>query len=128
MSDTPCKQAVAEYFAALRAMDVDRWINTFAPDAQSQDPVGTPPMRGHAALRDFLTGILGLFQQVGLTEDQVFLAGNSAAVKWTGKGTGRNGAEVTFEGIDVIDCNPEGKIIAVRAFWDPGPVMAAIQS
>ena len=114
-------------------MDVERWITTFAPDAESQDPVGTPAMRGRAALRDFLTGIFGLFQQVGLTEDHVFLAGNSAAVnsaavKWTGRGTGRNGAEVTFEGVDVIDCNPEGKIIAVRAFWDPGPVMPAIQS
>jgi len=26
--------------------------------------------------------------------------------------------------VDVIDCNEEGKIILVRAFWDAAPVMA----
>jgi hypothetical protein len=38
MSHTTCRQAVAEYFSALRAMDVDRWVDTFAPDAESHDP------------------------------------------------------------------------------------------
>jgi len=128
MPSVTCEQAVAEYFAAIRAMDPDRWVRTFAEDAQSQDPVGTPPMRGHAALHKFLTGVFSLFQELGLAEDHVFVSGNSAAVKWTGRGRGRNGASVTFEGVDVIDCNADGKIISVRAFWDPAPVMAAVQS
>ncbi|MDQ6662863.1 MAG: nuclear transport factor 2 family protein [Acidobacteriota bacterium] len=123
---TTCEQAVAEYFAALRAMDADRWVNTFASDAVSHDPVGVPPHHGHAALRQFLTGVLSLFQTVGLTEEHIFIAGNSAAVKWNGQGVGRNGRAVTFEGIDVIDCDAEGKIATVRAFWDPGPVIAAV--
>ena len=127
MTNLACKQTVTEYFAALRAMDVERWVNTFAENAESQDPVGTPAMRGHAALRQFLTGVLSLFDQFGLTEDNVFIAGTSVAVKWTGRGTGRNGANVLFEGVDVIDCNPEGKIVLVRAFWDPDPVMAALK-
>lgn len=123
-----CKQAIAEYFSALRAMDTDRWVNTFAPNAESHDPVGAPPLKGHTALREFLNGVMSLFETVGLTEDHVFITGNSAAVKWTGRGVGRNGRSVTFEGIDVIDCNEEGKITSVRAFWDPAPVIAAVQS
>lgn len=123
-----CEQAVAEYFAALRAMDVDRWVDTFAPDAVSHDPVGAPAHNGHAAIRAFLTGVVSLFETFGLTEDRVFLAGNSAAVKWTGCGIGRNGRSVTFEGIDVIECDGEGKIIAVYAYWDPTPVVTAVQS
>jgi steroid delta-isomerase len=125
---TSCKQTVEEYFAAIRAMDAERWANTFDANAVSHDPVGTPPLHGHEALRQFLTQVNSGFESLGLTEDSVFINGNSAAVKWTGKGTGRNGKSVTFEGIDVIDCNDEGKIVLVRAYWDPGPVMATIQS
>jgi steroid delta-isomerase len=123
-----CGQAVAEYFAAIRAMDVERWVNTFEANAVSHDPVGTPPMRGHEALRQFLTQINSGFDSLGLTEDNVFINGNSAAVKWTGKGLGRNGKSVTFEGVDVIECNDAGKIVTVHAYWDPGPVMATIQT
>lgn len=123
-----CEQAVAEYFAAIRAMDVERWVNTFDANAVSHDPVGAPPMHGHEALRQFLTQINSGFDSLALTEDNVFINGNSAAVKWTGKGLGRNGKSVTFEGVDVIECNDAGKSITVYAYWDPGPVMATIQS
>jgi steroid Delta-isomerase len=34
---------------------------------------------------------------------------------------------VTFEGADVLDCDEAGKIVLIRAFWDPAPVMAALQ-
>jgi steroid delta-isomerase len=121
-----CQQTITEYFAAIRAMDVERWVATFAPDAVSHDPVGAPPHQGHAGLRQFLTGVLSLFESAGLTEDSVFIAGNSAAVKWTGRGVGRNGRSVSFEGIDVIEFNEEGKIVSVRAFWDPGPTVTAV--
>ena len=54
---TSCDQAVTEYFAAIRAMDVDRWVNTFDANAVSHDPVGAPPLNGHKALRQFLTQV-----------------------------------------------------------------------
>jgi steroid delta-isomerase len=119
---------VAEYFSALRAMDVDRWVATFAPTATSNDPVGAPPLHGHDALRAFATGMFGLFQNVGLTENSVFIAGNTAAVKWTGAGLGKKGASVTFEGIDVITVDDSAKIILVNAYWNPAPVLAAVQT
>jgi steroid Delta-isomerase len=128
MSTTACRQAVAEYFSALRAMDVDRWVNTFAADAESHDPVGTPPLVGHDALRQFLTEIFSVFETVGLTEDHIFVTGDTAAVKWTGLGRGRNGKDVIFEGIDVIECNPDGKITSLRAYWNPAPIVAAVTS
>jgi steroid delta-isomerase len=125
---TSCKQTVAEYFAAIRAMDVERWVDIFDANAISHDPVGTPSMHGHEALRQFLTQVNSGFEIISLTEDNIFINGNSAAVKWTGKGKGRNGKSVTFEGVDVIECNDAGKIVLVHAYWDPGPVMAIIQS
>ncbi len=128
MSTERTEKAVRDYFAAIRAMDVNSWLATFAEDAVSQDPVGAPPMRGHAALRQFFEGIAGAFEQVGLFEDHVFVVGNQAAVKWTGRGTGKNGREVTFEGIDIFEINDDGKIQTVRAYWQPAMMMAQLQS
>lgn len=120
--------AVAEYFKALRAMDVEAWVGAFAPNAVIHDPVGSAPLEGHAALRQFLTGVLSLFENVGLQEQQVFIAGNEAAVKWTGYGRGKNGRDVRFEGIDVIVVDEQGKISGVRAYWDAGSLIAAVTS
>jgi steroid delta-isomerase len=130
MPNTPDQLAatVAEYFAALRAMDADRWTATFAPTATTNDPVGTPAHTGHDDIHAFITGIFSLFNTVGLTEDHIFPAGNTYAVKWTGAGTGKNGKSVTFEGIDVITLDDSGKIALVNAYWDPTPVLTAVQS
>lgn len=124
---SPFQQTVANYFASTRAMDAEAFVATFAPDAVSHDPVGAPPHQGQHAIRQFITGVLSGFESVGLTEDHVFICGNSAAVKWTGRGRTKSGRDIVFEGVDVIDGNADGKIQTVRAFWDPGPVMAALQ-
>lgn len=127
MSTNRPQQVVADYFAATRAMDADAWVATFAEDATSDDPVGAPPMKGHAALRQFFDGIVGAFAKVGLVEDHVFACGNEVAVKWTGRGTGRNGREVVFEGIDLFEINDDGKIQTLRAYWNPAAMMAELQ-
>ena len=99
---------------------------TFAADAVSHDPVGAPPHEGQEAIRAFLSGVLSLFENVGLQEQSVFVTSNEAAVKWIGYGRGKNGRDVRFEGIDVIAVNESGKIESVRAYWDPGPVIAQV--
>ena len=128
MPNQACESTIVEYFSAIRAMDVERYVQTFAEDAVVEDPVGSPPLRTQDARRQFLTGINSLFQSVDLIEEHVYANGDSVAVKWIGKGVGRNGKAVSFEGIDVIDCNAVGKIQTVRAFWDPAPVMQAVQA
>jgi steroid delta-isomerase len=128
MSTESTPKAVSDYFAAIRAMDVNSWLATFADDAVSQDPVGAPPMKGHAALRQFFEGIAGAFEKVGIFEDNVFTVGTEVAVKWTGRGTGKNGRDVTFEGIDIFELNDAGKIQTLRAYWQPATMMAQLQS
>jgi steroid delta-isomerase len=66
---TPIEAVVTEYFAAIRAMDVERCVAVFAPDAEQQDPVGAPPNFGHDAIRTFFTQIFSGFKLVDLTED-----------------------------------------------------------
>jgi steroid delta-isomerase len=128
MSPEVITRAIRAYFAATRAMDMEAWIATFAPDATSYDPVGAPPTVGHDGLRQFFGAIVGAFEKVGLTEEHVFIAGNGAAVKWTGQGRGKNGRDVRFEGIDIFELNEEGLIQTVRAYWNPAEVMMQLQS
>jgi steroid delta-isomerase len=128
LSPAAIHQVVAAYFAATRAMDVDAWLDTFAEDAVSFDPLGSPPVRGRAGLREFYQGIAQAFDSLGITEDHVYVSGNGAAVKWTGRGVGANGREVTFEGIDVFELNEYGKIQTLWGYWSPDPVLAALMS
>lgn len=119
---------VARFYAALRANDVKAWVALFAPDAIAADPVGTPPHHGHDALSAFLTGVLQLFQSFGLAENSVYCVPGGAAVKWTGVGRGKNGRDVTFEGIDVFEVDTLGRIKTLSAYWNAEPVMEAISA
>src|SRR5215510_3869710 len=126
MSPEVIARAIKDYFAALRAMDQEAWVSTFAEDAVSHDPYGAPPIVGHQKLREFFQTITGAFKEVGLTEKEIFIAGTGAAVKWTGSGTSKQGRSVNFEGIDVFEVNPEGKIQTLYAYWNPAEMVAQL--
>jgi steroid Delta-isomerase len=126
MSPDIVARAVKTYFEAIRAMDQQAWVNTFAEDAVSYDPVGALPTEGHKKLGEFFQAICGAFKTVGMTEDDVFIAANSAAVKWTGRGTSKQGRDVHFEGIDIFEVNEAGKIQTLRAYWNPAEMMAQL--
>ena len=126
MSPEIVSQAVKAYFAAIRAMDQQAWLNTFAKDAISYDPVGAPAMIGNQKLAEFFQNITAAFKEVGLTEDEVFIAGDGAAVKWTGRGISQGGKKVHFEGIDVFEVNEAGKIQTLHAYWNPAEMMAQL--
>ncbi len=119
-------RAVRAYFLAIRAMDADAIANTFAEDGTTCDPMGTPPVSGREGIREFFQSIFKNFKSVALDEDSVFVAGNGAAVKWTGRGTSTNGSEVRFEGIDVFEVNDDGKIQTIHAYWNPAEMIAQL--
>lgn len=126
MDKTTVEHCVAGYFAALRAMDGEAWLACFAADAIAHDPVGAPPNIGQAALRQYFIDASGAFECLALVEEQVFVCGQRAAVKWCGEGTGRNGRSVRFEGIDVFEFNPRGKIRQLWGYWDPAAMLAEL--
>jgi steroid Delta-isomerase len=126
VSSDRVSRAVRAYFLAIRAMDADAFANAFAEDGTTFDPVGSPGITGRDGLREFFQSICKNFTSVGLTEDSVFVAGNGAAVKWTGRGTSNSGKEVNFEGIDVIEVNEDGKVQTVHAYWNPAEMIAQL--
>jgi steroid Delta-isomerase len=126
MNKAKAQATLSRFYAAICALDVEAWLSTFTEDAESQDPVGTPAMRGHAALRSFFNGLAGLIQAIDMRAERTYINGDSAAVKWRGEGRGKNGGTFSFEGIEVFEFDAEGRIRTVRAYWDPAPLFVAL--
>ena len=69
---------VHRYIAALNAGDLDAIVALYADDATVEDPVGSPPHQGHAAIRAFYAKSLAIKLDVAL-EGPVRAAANEAA-------------------------------------------------
>ena len=126
MSAAPIHPVIDAYFAAVTAMDWDGVAACFAREIHHEDPVGSPVNRTPEAVKAFFTQIGGLLRTLDLRPRCAFRCGDEFAIPWDGQGTGRNGAQVSFEGVDVIGLDGEGRIAALRAFWDPAPVMGKL--
>lgn len=128
MSPETVARTIKSYFAAINSLKADEWIALFAEDAEAYDPADAPPHKGHEALRHFFEAIAGGFKQIEMDADQVFITGREAAVKWTGRGLGKNGRKVHFEGIDVFEISDDGLIQRTRAYWNPAELMGQLQA
>ncbi|HEY7546071.1 MAG TPA: nuclear transport factor 2 family protein [Blastocatellia bacterium] len=128
MSSDTFHNQVNRYFAAIRALDVEAWLATFAEGAVSEDPYGSPPHEGKAALGQFFNGLASAFESVDMRADHIFISGNAAAVKFTIAGKGKNGRDVKAEGIEVFEFDEEGLIKRIRAYWNPAAMIAELQS
>lgn len=120
--------AAERYLEALSAMDEEGFIVAHAPDAVTHDPLGALELTGADNHRRFFRGLCAAFDTLELVADRVFAGGGTAAVKWTGRGSGRNGREVTFEGIYVLEVDADGLITELWGYWDPARVRAELQA
>jgi len=125
-TDPVCHPTITAYFDATRRMDQAAWVGCFATDAESHDPVGAPPIRGHAALGQFFAGIVGLVESIALWEDLVSGSGNELAVTWTMVGRGKNGRAFRFRGVDVFQLDARGKIRSLRGYWPAGELVTLL--
>jgi len=124
MTSTETMHAVVHrYIAALNAADLDAIVALYADDATVEDPVGTPPHRGHAAIRAFYAKSLAIKLDVAL-EGPVRAAANEAAfafcvrLHWQGR-------DMAIRPIDVFRFNEAGKIASMRAIFGPENMTAA---
>ena len=92
-------QTIEAYAAAISALDPDAFAACFAADCELNDPAGSPTVR---------------------------VGGTRAAFKWTIEAEGKQSQLGTAEGIDVLEFNEAGQIVRTYAFWNPGPLVAAL--
>ena len=106
-----------EYVALLSKGDAEAIVALYDPNAQVEDPIGTPPKVGHQAIREFYTGIAG----VSITATRlgpVTVVGHEAAFQFridvpVGDDT------LSMVSTDLMSFDESGKIIAMRAYADP---------
>jgi steroid delta-isomerase len=120
--------AVEEYFDAVGAFDVQRYVNTFAPNGVLEDPVGTPPVQGTAAITAFITNIIAPFSEIKHKIQDINVCGNEAAVNWKLHLKTTTGKKIIIDGMGVFSFNQDGKLQSVREFWDLAAFLAALQS
>ncbi len=127
MSKESIETLIAAYFTHMGTMNPEGWVEYFAEDALSYDPVGHPPTKIHEGFREFFGQLQAVFEQLEPTTEHIFVAGNEAAVKWTIRGKSKSGKSVTFEGITVFEINESGKIKTTRAYWEPAAMVAQVR-
>jgi steroid delta-isomerase len=128
MTQEAIANIIASYFANFAAMNPEGWVENFAPDAISYDPVGEPPTKIHEGFRDFIGLLQATYNKLEPTTEHIFIAGNEAAVKWTMSGVSKTGKNVQFEGITVFEINDAGKIQTTRAYWNPATMVSQLRS
>jgi steroid delta-isomerase len=122
----PIHPTIDAYFAGITAKDFEAVAACFADATHHEDPVGSPVNHSPAGVKAFLDQIGGLFATVDLRPRCAYRCGDEYAVVWDGQGTGMNGAQVAFEGVDVIALDGAGRIATLRAFWDPAPTIGKL--
>lgn len=128
MSPEEIENIVNSYLANISAMNPEGWVENFAEDALSYDPVGEPPTLVHEGFQEFIGQLKAVFAKLEATKEHLFIAGNEAALKWTMQGVSKNEKVVTFEGITVFEINDAGKIQTTRAYWNPKTMIAQLRS
>lgn len=115
LTDQHIAQTMQAYVDNISAGDLDAVVALFSEDAVVEDPVGSEPARGHAALRVFYTMACDSVAQMELE-------GNVRAREtWGACGmlAYPKGAEdsMVIETLDVMSFNEEGKITSMKAYW-----------
>jgi len=111
--------AVEDYIEAMSTNDRDRYVSLFAADATLEDPVGSEVRRGHDAIGEFWDMVHTLSDTITLVPTgPVRVAGTELAFPMQAV-SDVGGAEMVVDIIDVFAFDEEGKIAAMRAFWDP---------
>ena len=107
--------AVHDYVRALDAGDLEAIVALYAPDGVVEDPVGSPPRRGHDAIRAFYAGSVALKLDVAL-QGEIRCVGNECAFAFSVSFT-HEGRATTICPIDTMRFDDSGRIVQMRAYF-----------
>ncbi|MFE3193255.1 nuclear transport factor 2 family protein [Nocardia sp. NPDC059240] len=122
-ADHPARRAGLASQAAVRAKCKSEWLTLFATDATVEDPVGISPYdpvghghSGHEAIAAFWDKAIEP-SKIEFHWADSFACGNEAAFTGTIR-SARPEIVVEVDLVAVYRVNADGKIIALRAFWE----------
>jgi steroid Delta-isomerase len=109
--------AVHEYVAAFDAGSPERVAALFAPDANVEDPIGTPPHVGHDAILGFYSASMQTGAKLKL-EGPVRICGPYAAFAFSVL-LNLGGKDMHVDVIDTFKFDDDNKVIEMRAYFGP---------
>lgn len=127
MSKEAIEKVVVAYYNNMAAMNAAGWMEGFADDAVIGDPVDKPPMNAHSDGEKFFALLAKFYDKLEVSSEQIFVAGNGAAAKWTMRAIAKNGKTASAEGITVFEMNSEGLIQKLSSYWDEAAMLAQLK-
>jgi steroid Delta-isomerase len=116
------QRVVTTYCSAESAKDRETWLSLFAPDATHEDPVGAPVNHGIEAIGGFFDAGAGQMDlELRATAPPIVVGNEALAFLAVHVG---HGAErlVLAPIVDHMVFDDDGRIIALRAFFDPAGI------
>ncbi len=124
-------QLIADYYTAVRSLDIELWGSKFAEAATMEDPVGSPPAHGREEAKQRYSVAASSFSELNMVPDDIFIspATNEAAVRWSVTLHFRGGDKIVSDihGISLFKFDQTGLIESFRAFWDQAALAGAMQ-
>jgi len=111
----PKLAAVENYINALTKQDMTAIVDLYADDATIEDPVGSEPLSGKAAIIRFYEVAFSSGISARL-DGPVRLCANHAVFPFVVELNPGNG-EMRIDVIDQFTFNDDNKVIAMKAFW-----------
>jgi steroid delta-isomerase len=124
MTDHPAHEAGRRSREAVIARDKEAWLDNFADDAIIQDPIGPshfdPEGKGHRGrdeISAFWDKAIASTDKLEFNFVDTFQCGNEEANVGNIVITAA-GHQITAEGVFTYTANDEGKLVALRAYWE----------
>lgn len=117
--------------AAVEAGDRQGWLDLFAEDAVVEDPIGPSAFdpegkghRGREAIAAFYDNVIGVNESIRFSVEKSFACGDEVANVGVITITLVGGAAVEVDGVYTYRRSPDGRIAALRAYWEADRVRA----
>lgn len=110
--------AVYAYVEAFAKGDPDLAVAIFAEDGVVEDPIGTPPRIGHAAIREFYVASMATGAKLVL-DGPVRVAACHAAFAFHVP-LHFDGKDMEIHVIDTFAFDADGKVKEMKAYFGPG--------
>ncbi len=111
------EQTVRAYFDAVNARDYEALAALFADDAELR-PVGSRARRGREDVAAYYPPLLAGFAESHDEPTRISVAGQVVTAEITFTGRTADGAPVTFDAVDVIDVDDDGRIARLSLWYD----------
>ena len=116
------ERVVATYIESHRGPDFELRASLFADGVVAEEPVGTAPMVGIAALRGFWEASHAAGWRAELTLEQLVTGGNEALFVFTARLSTAEAGAARLRVFEHLVFDAAGRIVRLRAFNDVGCV------